>query len=82
MSSELFERYRDALRIGHVAAARGDLEAAAWAYREAIGLVPDRPVAHIGLGAINLRTGEVAAALVEYDQACRPAGNVARATSP
>jgi tetratricopeptide (TPR) repeat protein len=69
MSSELFERYRDALRIGHVAAARGDLVAAAWAYREAIGLVPDRPVAHVGLGGIHLQTGDVAEALAEYDLA-------------
>ena len=35
MSDDLYERYKDALRRGHVAALRGRLDAAAAAYREA-----------------------------------------------
>lgn len=69
VSVDLFERYRDALRRGHVAAARGLLEEAATAYREAIALAPDRPVAHTGLGAVHLRTGDLRAALGEFDLA-------------
>lgn len=69
MSVDLFERYRDALRRGHVAAARGELEEAATAYREAIALAPDRPVAHTGLGSVHLRTGDLRAALAEFDLA-------------
>ena len=35
MSEALYEQYKDALRRGHVAALRGQLDAAAAAYREA-----------------------------------------------
>jgi len=69
VSVDLFERYRDALRRGHVAAARGELADAATAYREAIALAPDRPVAHTGLGSVHLRTGDPRAALAEFDLA-------------
>ena len=69
MSVDLFERYRDALRRGHVSAARGELETAAAAYAEAISLARDRPVAHAGLGAIHLRKGDLRAGLREFDLA-------------
>jgi tetratricopeptide (TPR) repeat protein len=69
MSVELFERYRDALRRGHVAVARGQLDDAAAAYREAIALAPDRPVAHAGLATVHLARGDAAAALAEADVA-------------
>lgn len=69
MTDDLFDQYRDALRRGHVAAARGQLEAAAAAYSEAISLARDRPVAHAGLGAIHLRSGDLRAGLREFDLA-------------
>jgi tetratricopeptide (TPR) repeat protein len=67
MSVDLLERYRDALRRGHVAAARGRLEEAAAAYAEAIALAPDRPVAHAGLAIVYLARGDARAALAEAD---------------
>ena len=69
MTVELFERYRDALRRGHVAVARGHLDDAAEAYREAIALAPDRPVAHAGLATVHLARGNASAALTEADVA-------------
>ena len=69
MSVDLFERYRDALRRGHVAAARGRLEDAVAAYGEAIALAPDRPVAHTSLAAVHLRRGDPKSALAEADVA-------------
>ena len=51
MSEEaLYERYKSALRIGHVAAVRGRHEAAVAAYAEAAALAPDRPLPHASMG--------------------------------
>ena len=62
MSVDLFERYREALRRGHAASARGDLDAALIAYREAAGLAPDRAAPLLGVGGILLRQGDAAEA--------------------
>jgi tetratricopeptide (TPR) repeat protein len=69
MSETLFERYREALRAGHVAGLRGHLEEAAAAYREAISLAGDRVVPRAALGRVLLRQGDPAAALEAYDGA-------------
>lgn len=69
MTETLFERYRDALRAGHVAGLRGRLEEAAAAYREAISLASDRVVPRTALGRVLLRQGDPAAALEAYDGA-------------
>ena len=42
----LYERYKDALRRGHVAALRGRNEAAIDAYGEAASIAPDRALPH------------------------------------
>ena len=47
----LYERYKSALRVGHVAAVRGRHEAAVAAYAEAATLAPDRPLPHASMGA-------------------------------
>ena len=69
MSVELFERYRDALRRGHVSVARGQLDEAAAAYGEAIALAPDRPGAPAGLASVHLARGDAAGALAEAEVA-------------
>ena len=69
MNQSLVERYRAALQAGHVALARGRLEEAAAAYREAIELGPDRAVPRRSLGAVCLRLGEPVAALTAFDAA-------------
>ncbi len=58
MSVELFERYQEALRRGHVAASRGRLDEAIAAYREAAELAPDRAVPHTGIGNVLLRRAQ------------------------
>ncbi len=67
----LYERYKDALRTGHVAAVRGRLETAELAYREAASLAPDRPLPHASLGGVLLRSGRVDEALVAFAEALR-----------
>ena len=69
MNETLIERYRAALRAGHVAVRKGRLEDAADAYRGAIELGPDRAVPRVSLGGVCLRLGEPAAALEAYDAA-------------
>jgi tetratricopeptide (TPR) repeat protein len=69
MTETLFERYKEALRAGHVAVVRGRLEDAAAAYREAIAIAGDRALPRTALGGVLLRLGEPAAALEAYDGA-------------
>ncbi len=69
MTETLFERYKEALRAGHVAVVRGRLEEAVSAYREAVAIAPDRAVPHGSLGSVHLRLGEPEAALAAYDAA-------------
>lgn len=75
MSEELlYERYKNALRTGHIAAIRGRLEAALAAYAEAAALAPDRPLPHSSTGRVLLRLGRVEEALAAYAAAlsCAP----------
>jgi hypothetical protein len=69
VTETLFERYKEALRSGHVAALRGRLEEAAGAYREAVSVASDRLVPRIALGRVLLRQGDPAAALEAYEGA-------------
>ena len=48
MSEALYERYKDALRKGHVAALRGRHDAALEAYGEASRLAPDQAYSPYG----------------------------------
>ncbi len=69
MSEALFDRYREALRAGHVAVLRGRLEAAAAWYREAAALASDRAVPRTALGSVELRLGHPDLALASFDAA-------------
>ena len=71
MINDLFERYKRALRRGHVAAARGQLDEAVVAYREAIELAPDRVLPYTGLSGVLDRLGRQAEALTVLDVAAR-----------
>ena len=55
MINDLFERYKLALRRGHVAASQGRLDEAVVAYREAIELAPDRVLPYTGLSGVLVR---------------------------
>ena len=69
MTETLFERYKEALRAGHVAVLRGRLEDAVSAYRDAISISGDRAVPWAALGGVRLRMGDPEAALAAYDAA-------------
>ncbi|MBF8289106.1 MAG: hypothetical protein HW391_74 [Chloroflexi bacterium] len=69
MSQGLYERYKEALRRGHVASLRGRLDAAAAAYREAAAIAPDRALPHASLGDVLRRLGQADGALAAYGAA-------------
>lgn len=70
MSSEaLYERYKDALKRGHVASLRGRLDEALLAYAEAASIAPERPTPHSSAGTALLRRRRPADALRHYDVA-------------
>ncbi|HXG40881.1 MAG TPA: hypothetical protein VNJ28_08060, partial [Candidatus Limnocylindrales bacterium] len=52
-----YERYKDALRRGHVALLRNRLEVALAAYAEAAAIAPERALPHASLGSVYLRLG-------------------------
>lgn len=54
----LYERYKDALRRGHVAAQRGRLDEALDAYGEAARVAPDRALPLVGIGQVLIRLGK------------------------
>jgi tetratricopeptide (TPR) repeat protein len=66
VSEALYERYKEALRRGHVAALRGRLDAAAASYREASTIAPDRALPYVGLGGVLSRLGRADDALAAY----------------
>jgi len=68
-----YERYKDALRRGHVAALRGKLDVALEAYEEAAVLAPDRALPLISRGSVLARLGRVGDALGSFDAALQRA---------
>ena len=69
MTEALYERYKDALRRGHVAALRGRLDAALLAYGEAAGIAPERALPHTSLGTVLERLGREDEALAAFGRA-------------
>ena len=69
MSDALYERYKEALRRGHVAALRGRQDAALAAYGEAAKLAPDRPLPLVGIGTVLAGLGKHPEALAAFDAA-------------
>jgi tetratricopeptide (TPR) repeat protein len=66
VSEALYDKYKDALRRGHMAALRGRLDVAAAAYREASRIAPDRALPYVGLGGVLARLGKADDALTAY----------------
>jgi tetratricopeptide (TPR) repeat protein len=67
--NSLYERYKDALRRGHVASLRGRYEAAIGAYSEAAAIAPDRALPHSAIGGILVKMGRPADATQSYGRA-------------
>jgi tetratricopeptide (TPR) repeat protein len=68
-NGSLYERYKDALRRGHVAALRGRNEAAVDAYGEAASIAPDRALPHASIGGILVKMDRTADAIAAYERA-------------
>jgi tetratricopeptide (TPR) repeat protein len=67
MSGEaLYERYKDALKRGHVASLRDHIEDALAAYAEAAAIAPERSTPHTSAGTALLRRKQAAEALRHY----------------
>jgi tetratricopeptide (TPR) repeat protein len=66
VSDAVYERYKEALRRGHVAAERGRFDAALVAYANAAGLAPDRALPHLSMAATLRRMGRNEDALAAY----------------
>jgi protein O-GlcNAc transferase len=69
MSGSLYERYKDALRRGHVATMHGRTDVALAAYVEAATIAPDRALPHASIGTVYLRSGRPHDALSSFDAA-------------
>jgi tetratricopeptide (TPR) repeat protein len=69
VSEALYERYKDALRRGHVATQRGRLDEALDAYGDAARLAPDRALPLVGIGGLLGRLGKTTEALATFDRA-------------
>jgi tetratricopeptide (TPR) repeat protein len=65
----LYERYKDALKRGHVASLRGRLEEALTAYAEAAAIAPERSTPHTSAGTALMRRKRPADALRHYTAA-------------
>jgi tetratricopeptide (TPR) repeat protein len=68
-TGSLYERYKDALRRGHVAALRGRNDAAVDAYGEAATIAPDRALPHVSIGGIFARMDRLDEAVAAYERA-------------
>jgi len=69
MSEAPYERYKEALRVGHVAALHGRLEAALAAYAEAAAVAPDRALPQTSRAAVLVRLERLDEALEAYGAA-------------
>ncbi len=69
MPDPIFERYKEALRAGHVAALRGRPDDALAQYRLAASIAPDRALPYVSMAEVLLRLGQADEALA----ACRTA---------
>jgi tetratricopeptide (TPR) repeat protein len=69
VSDALYERYKEALRRGHVASLRERHDAALAAYVEAATIAPERALPHVSIGETYARLDRPADALVAYDAA-------------
>ena len=75
MTLDRFERYKDALRRGHVAALRERFGEAIDAYEEAAELAPERALPHTSVGRILIRLNRPTDALAAFGRAIDRASN-------
>lgn len=81
MSEPVFERYKEALKQGHVASFKGRPRDALVHYQEAARLAGHRPLPFINIGSVLLQLGRPQEALTAYDEALRRAPDDRQALS-
>ncbi len=69
MSDPVFERYKEALKQGHLALLRGKPKIALERYSEAAALADHRALPHLSVGSVLLQLGRPQDALQAYDRA-------------
>jgi tetratricopeptide (TPR) repeat protein len=69
VTDPVFERYKEALKRGHVAVFRGRPKEALAAYQEAARLVGHRALPWVSMGAVLLQMGKVQESIAAYDEA-------------
>ncbi|HEV7810680.1 MAG TPA: tetratricopeptide repeat protein [Candidatus Limnocylindrales bacterium] len=70
-SDSLYERYKDALRRGHVAALRGRNDAALDAYSDAASIAPERALPHASIGGVLVKLNRASDAIAAYQRALK-----------
>jgi tetratricopeptide (TPR) repeat protein len=73
MAEPIFERYKEALKLGHVATFKGRPKEALEHYQEAARLAGHRPLPYINIGSVLLQLGRPQEALAAYDEALQRA---------
>lgn len=86
MSDPIFERYKEALKQGHLALLRGKPKDALERYTEAASLADHRALPHLSRGSVLLQLGRAGEALSAYQRAVErspddPAGHGGRAAA-
>ncbi|MBA3308235.1 MAG: tetratricopeptide repeat protein [Chloroflexi bacterium] len=86
MSDPVFERYKEALKQGHLALLRGRPQDALERYTEAAALADHRALPHLSVGSVLLQLGRADDALSAYERAVTrapedPAGHAGRASA-
>jgi tetratricopeptide (TPR) repeat protein len=73
MADPVFERYKDALKKGHVAVFKGRPKEALGHYQEAARLAGHRPLPFVSMGSVLLQMGRHQEAIGAYEEALRRA---------
>jgi tetratricopeptide (TPR) repeat protein len=81
VTEAVFERYKEALKQGHVAAFRGKPRDALEHYREAARLAGHRSLPFTSIGGVLLQLGRPQEAIAAYDEALRRAPDERQALS-
>jgi tetratricopeptide (TPR) repeat protein len=81
MTEPVFERYKEALKLGHVATFKGKPKEALQHYQEAARLAGHRPLPFINIGSVLLQLSRPQEAIAAYDEALRRAPDDRQALS-
>ena len=81
MPDPVFERYKEALKQGHVAVFKGQHKEALARYQEAASLAGHRPLPFVSMGSVLLQMGRAQDAIAAYDEALARAPDDAQALS-